>query len=60
MSHIHAELGEVIAGKKNGRTNNEEVIVFDSTGMGFRRGLRCHRVSKGFERKRGLKLDFSK
>jgi alanine dehydrogenase len=32
LSHIHAELGEVIAGKKPGRTSDEEIIVFDSTG----------------------------
>lgn len=30
---VHAELGEVIAGTKPGRTSTEEVIVFDSTGM---------------------------
>jgi alanine dehydrogenase len=29
---VHAELGEVIAGRKPGRENHEEVIVFDSTG----------------------------
>lgn len=29
---IHAELGEIIAGKRTGRTRAEEVIVFDSTG----------------------------
>ncbi len=29
---VHAELGEVIAGRKPGRENREEVIVFDSTG----------------------------
>jgi ornithine cyclodeaminase/alanine dehydrogenase-like protein (mu-crystallin family) len=32
-SHIHAELGEIVAGKKPGRTSPEEIIVFDSTGM---------------------------
>ncbi len=31
-SHIQAELGEIIAGKKPGRTSDDEVIVFDSTG----------------------------
>ena len=31
-SHIHAELGEIIAGKKTGRINDDEIIVFDSTG----------------------------
>jgi ornithine cyclodeaminase/alanine dehydrogenase len=29
---VHAELGEVIAGKKSGRTSPVETIIFDSTG----------------------------
>lgn len=35
MTHadVHGELGEVIAGKKPGRTSSDEIIVFDSTGM---------------------------
>jgi alanine dehydrogenase len=32
-SDVHAELGEVVAGKKPGRTSQEEIIIFDSTGM---------------------------
>ena len=32
-SDVHAELGEIVAGKKPGRTSAEEIIVFDSTGM---------------------------
>jgi alanine dehydrogenase len=32
FDHVHAELGEIIVGKRPGRTNPEEVIVFDSTG----------------------------
>ena len=32
-SDVHAELGEVIAGKKAGRASPDEVIIFDSTGM---------------------------
>jgi ornithine cyclodeaminase/alanine dehydrogenase-like protein (mu-crystallin family) len=31
-SHVHAELGQIIAGQKTGRENDDEVIVFDSTG----------------------------
>ena len=31
----HAQLGEVIAGLKPGRTRAEEVVVFDSTGTGL-------------------------
>jgi len=30
---IHAELGEIIAGRKAGRTSDDEVTVFDSTGL---------------------------
>lgn len=31
-SHIHAELGEVVAGRATGRTSDEEVTIFDSGG----------------------------
>jgi len=31
--HVHAELGEVVAGLKPGRTSRDEIIIFDSTGM---------------------------
>ena len=30
---VHAELGEIVAGKKPGRRAPDEIIVFDSTGM---------------------------
>lgn len=55
---VHAELGELVAGRKPGRENDEEITVFDSTGTGlqdvaaaiavYRRametgcGMRCH------------------
>jgi ornithine cyclodeaminase/alanine dehydrogenase-like protein (mu-crystallin family) len=29
---VHAELGEVVAGLKPGRTREDEIVVFDSTG----------------------------
>jgi alanine dehydrogenase len=32
-SDVHAELGDVVAGRKPGRCSSEETIVFDSTGM---------------------------
>jgi alanine dehydrogenase len=31
--HIYGSLGEVVAGKKAGRQNREEITVFDSTGL---------------------------
>ena len=29
---VHAELGEIVAGRKRGRTDDEEITVFDGTG----------------------------
>lgn len=33
--HVHAELGEVVAGHETGRTSDDEVTVFDSGGTGI-------------------------
>lgn len=32
--HVHAKLGEVVAGIASGRTNDGEITVFDSGGTG--------------------------
>ncbi len=32
---VHAELGEILAGRKRARERNDEIIVFDSTGTGL-------------------------
>ena len=32
---VHGELGEIIVGAKPGRTSNDEIIIFDSTGTGL-------------------------
>jgi ornithine cyclodeaminase/alanine dehydrogenase-like protein (mu-crystallin family) len=32
---VHAELGEIVCGKKPGRASDDEIIVFDSTGTGL-------------------------
>jgi len=34
-AHVHAELGEVVAGKVPGRTDPEQITVFDSGGTGI-------------------------
>ncbi|MDX1942422.1 MAG: ornithine cyclodeaminase family protein [Saprospiraceae bacterium] len=31
--NVHAELGQIIAGQKIGRASDDEIIIFDSTGM---------------------------
>ena len=33
LDRVHAELGEIVARRKRGRSSADEVIVFDSTGM---------------------------
>jgi alanine dehydrogenase len=55
-SDVHAELGEVIAGFKAGRTSEEEIIVFDSTGTALQDVAASAIVyekalASGFERK---------
>src|SRR6266567_7041262 len=35
-ANVHAELGEIVAGKKPGRESNEEITIFESTGMAYR------------------------
>jgi alanine dehydrogenase len=32
---VHAQLGEVVAGKKPGRARDDEITIFDSTGTGL-------------------------
>lgn len=32
---VHAELGEIVIGRKTGRTRDDEILVFDSTGTGL-------------------------
>jgi len=34
-SHVHATLGEIVAGTKPGRTDASAITLFDSTGMGL-------------------------
>ncbi len=33
IESVHAELGEILAGRKRGRSSPDEIFVFDSTGM---------------------------
>jgi alanine dehydrogenase len=57
---VHAELGEVIAGRKLGRENSEEVIVFDSTGTALQDVAAAAIVyEKAVANDRGILLDFA-
>jgi ornithine cyclodeaminase/alanine dehydrogenase-like protein (mu-crystallin family) len=58
-SHIHAELGEVITGKKPGRTSPEEIIVFDSTGTALQDVAAAAIVyENAVKSRRGMEFEF--
>lgn len=44
MDDIHAEIGEVLLGRKPGRENDEEVTIFDSTGMAIQDNTTAGRI----------------
>jgi alanine dehydrogenase len=57
---VHAELGDVIAGRKPGRENGEEVIVFDSTGTALQDVAAAAIVyERAVATDRGVVLDFA-
>lgn len=57
---VHAELGEVIAGRKPGREGREEVIIFDSTGTALQDVAAAAIVyEKAVAADRGLRFDLA-
>jgi alanine dehydrogenase len=57
---VHAELGQVVAGQKAGRTTEEEITIFDSTGMALQDVAAAAVVyEKARSAGRGVRLDFS-
>ncbi|HKC37013.1 MAG TPA: ornithine cyclodeaminase family protein [Chitinophagaceae bacterium] len=59
-SDVYAELGQIITGEKPGRTSNEEIIIFDSTGTALQdiaaAAIVCERALKSGI---GIKLNFA-
>lgn len=59
-AEVHAELGEVIAGKKPGRTSVDETIVFDSTGTALQDVASAAIVyERAVASERGMRVDFA-
>ena len=59
-AEVHAELGEVIAGKKPGRTSADEIIVFDSTGTALQDVASAAIVyERAVASGRGMRVDFA-
>jgi alanine dehydrogenase len=58
-AHVHAELGQIITGKKKGRENDDEVIVFDSTGTALQDVAAASIVyEKALRKNLGIKYNF--
>lgn len=57
---VHAELGEVIAGKKPGRQSAEEIVIFDSTGTALQDVASAVIVyERAVAAGKGINIDFS-
>ena len=57
---VHAQLGEIIAGAKPGRTSQEETIVFDSTGTALQDVASAAIVyERAVATGRGTRIDFA-
>lgn len=61
VEDIHAEIGEIILGKKPGRENPEEITIFDTVGMAIQDNVMAAYLYKGaLEKGLGVKYDFLK
>jgi len=59
-SDVSAELGEVVAGRKRGRTSKEEIIIFDSTGTALQDVAAAVLAYENAERQGcGVRLNFA-
>jgi alanine dehydrogenase len=60
IADVHAELGEIISGKKPGRTSTDEIIIFDSTGTALQDVAAAAIVyEKAVRKNMGVKMDFA-
>ena len=56
---IHAEIGEILLGRKPGRETEDEVTIFDSTGMAIQDNTTATRIYRNaMERKVGTFFEF--
>ncbi|HWW62262.1 MAG TPA: ornithine cyclodeaminase family protein [Thermoanaerobaculia bacterium] len=58
---VHAELRDILNGRKPGRTNDGEVFIFDSTGVGFQDTAAASiAYDRAVEQHRGLEVDLAR
>jgi alanine dehydrogenase len=59
VAGVYAELGEIVCGKKPGRTSVQEIMIFDSTGMALQDVAGAALVyEKAMTAGKGIRLDF--
>jgi ornithine cyclodeaminase/alanine dehydrogenase len=59
-SNVYAELGEIVAGQKTGRESQEEITIFDSTGIALQDVAAAAFVYEKAQRKgSGVRLDLA-
>jgi alanine dehydrogenase len=44
QNEIHGEIGEILLGNKPGRENDEEITIFDSTGMAIQDSTTAEKI----------------
>ena len=58
---VHAELGEIVAGRRPGRTRDDEQFLFDSTGCGFQDTAAASIVfDRAVQQRRGTEVDLAR
>jgi ornithine cyclodeaminase/alanine dehydrogenase-like protein (mu-crystallin family) len=56
---VHAELAQIVSGKRAARTSADEVFIFDSTGTALQDVVAAELVyRRGVERDRGIDVTF--
>ena len=56
---VHADLGQIVAGKRRRRTSDDEIFIFDSTGTALQDVVAAELVyRRGVERNAGLEIEF--
>ena len=60
MDDLHAELGQIVAGLRPGRTSEQEIFVFDSTGTALQDVAAAAVVyERAVHAKRGIEMSLS-
>lgn len=53
---VHALLGDIVAGKKPGRTTAKEITLFDATGLAIQDISYAYIVYKALKNRRDIKI----